>query len=83
MNVDELAVKIREFLRREMGLEGREVAADTPLVTSGLIDSIGLVRLAALLETETGITIPDRDIQAENFDSLKKIQAYISSRVPR
>lgn len=80
MDMNELETQIREFLRTELGVEDREVRTDTELVTSGLLDSAGLVRLAALLEEVTGITIPDRDIKADNFDTLARIAAYLQSR---
>jgi acyl carrier protein len=69
---------IRVFLRTELGVTGVEIDSETALVTTGLIDSAGLVRLAALLEDETGVRIPDRDIHAEHFDSIARIHAYLA-----
>lgn len=77
MDFKELEQKIRIFLETELGIADQEVTHDTELVTTGLVDSAGTVRLAALIEAEAGITIPDRDINADNFDSLAKIEAYL------
>jgi acyl carrier protein len=77
MKVDALAERIRAFLEQELGIDRAEVTHDAELVTTGLVDSAGMVRLAALLEEETGLVIPDRDINVENFDSLAKIEAYL------
>jgi acyl carrier protein len=79
MSRESLDLLLRRFLRDELGVED-ELAADTPLVTAGLIDSAGVVRLAALLEDATGIVIPDRDINADHFDSLVRITAYLAAR---
>jgi acyl carrier protein len=71
---------LRNFLSDELGVEDHDLTLDTPLVTTGLVDSAGLVRLAALIEDATGIVIPDRDINAENFDTLARILAYLRRR---
>jgi acyl carrier protein len=80
MSREPVETAVRRFLRDELGVDEREVHADTPLVTTGVVDSAGLVRLAALLEDATGIVIPDRDITADNFDTLARIAAYLAGR---
>jgi len=75
----ELEERIRRFLRDEVGVDDHQPLADEALITSGLVDSAGLVRLAALLERETGLIIPDRDLTAEHFDSIAKILTYIDA----
>jgi len=71
--------QIREFLRRDLGVR-EAIARDTSLLASGIVDSAGLVRLAALLERETGRVIPDKDLIPENFDSIEKILIYLGQR---
>jgi acyl carrier protein len=68
------------FLRDDLGVDESDLGPETPLVTTGLVDSAGLVRLAALLEDATGIVIPDRDITADHFDTLARIVAYLAAR---
>jgi acyl carrier protein len=72
----DLIEKIRQFLSAELGVR-EEIAADTSLLASGLVDSAGLVRLAALLERATGRVIPDKDLVAENFDTVDRILLYL------
>jgi len=74
-----LEAKLRAFLRSELGVTDDALRADTPLVSSGLVDSAGLVRLAALLERETGRIIPDKDLTADHFDSIAQILAYLAA----
>jgi acyl carrier protein len=76
----DLAARIVAYLEGELGIPGAEIAPDMPLFTSGLLDSVGLVRLAAFIEEETGISIPDRDIDPEHFDSVARIEAYVAGR---
>ena len=59
----------------------KKVEIDEPLYTSNLIDSMGTVDLAMMLEEEFNIKIDTRDIIESNFDSLTKLANYIKSRV--
>ena len=79
MTERDLESRIRSFLRDEVGVDDLQLARDASLITSGLLDSAGLVRLAALLERDTGLIIPDRDLTPEHFDSIARIVAYVGS----
>ena len=59
----------------------KQVQLDEPLYTSNLIDSMGTVDLAMMLEEEFNIKIDTRDIIESNFDSLDKLAKYIQSRL--
>ena len=82
MSIDESALDeaVRTYLERELGVAATDVGLDTPLVTSGLVDSVALVRLATILEERFGIVVPDRDIGVEHFDTLRAIRAYVARR---
>lgn len=74
---------IRSFLERRLAVDGREIDPHAALVTSGLIDSADLVRLAVVLESVAGVSIPDKDIHADHFDSIAKMKAYLQGRAAR
>ncbi|MDD2895986.1 MAG: acyl carrier protein [Aliarcobacter sp.] len=59
----------------------KTVNIDEPLYTSNLIDSMGTVDLAMMLEEEFDIKIDTRDIIESNFDSVNKLTDYIKSRL--
>ena len=59
----------------------KSVEIDEPLYTSNLIDSMGTVDLAMMLEDEFDIKIDTRDIIESNFDSISKLVNYIKSRI--
>ena len=59
----------------------KKLENDEPLYTSNLIDSMGTVDLAIMLEEEFNIKIDTRDIIESNFDSLDKLAKYIQSRL--
>jgi len=71
------AARIREFLIEDLQWEGSEsdLTDDLPLIESQVVDSIGLLRLVAWLESEYGITIPDEEIVPANFGTIERIVA--------
>ncbi len=56
---------------------GGIVARDTPLLETGILDSINLVRLIQFLEERFGIDIPDGDFGPELFESPASLAAYV------
>lgn len=59
----------------------KSVESSEALYTSNLIDSMGTVDLAMMLEEEFDIKIDTRDIIESNFDSIDKLAIYISKRI--
>ena len=54
-----------------------EVTYDTPLISSGLVDSFSMVSLKTFLETNYKIQIPDAKATPEAFDSVNKIMELL------
>jgi acyl-coenzyme A synthetase/AMP-(fatty) acid ligase/acyl carrier protein len=54
-----------------------KVEDDTELLESGLMDSIGVVRLVAFLEDNSGVKVPNDEFIAENFSSLSAISNLV------
>jgi acyl carrier protein len=75
----QLTLTILDYLRREYAdaLAGVDVTADTPLISSGLIDSLSMVSLKVFLEQTCHLRIPDSDASAEAFDSVTAIVAML------
>lgn len=51
----------------------RPVKDEQKLVSSGLIDSLSVLRLIALLEAKLGVLIPPQTLQPEDFDDVDSI----------
>ena len=52
---------------------------DTPLLSSGLIDSFAVAGLIAALEGKFGVRINPAGIGADNFDTPAQIHKYVES----
>ncbi|MGB9073333.1 MAG: hypothetical protein WCC22_11895 [Terriglobales bacterium] len=50
---------------------GTEVSEDTPLVSSGLIDSFALVEIFLELQKITGRKVPASKVQAKDMDTVR------------
>ncbi len=57
-----------------------DLQADEDLLSSGLVDSMGMMRLIAYIEEETGIQVPPEDMILENFMNVESIEKYLQSR---
>ena len=70
-----LVQTITDYITREYedALQGTPVAPDTPLISSGLIDSLSMVSLKVFLEQTYHLRIPDREASAESFDSVSAL----------
>jgi acyl carrier protein len=63
-----------------MGLVPAELTDDFDLLTSGLIDSLGIVELIAALERELEITIDLSELDPEQLTTLGPLSRYIESQ---
>jgi acyl carrier protein len=63
--------------------EGREDGLDaaTPLVTSGIVDSAGVVEVVDFLERRFSVRIGDADISLRNFDTLRGLAELVAGRL--
>jgi len=50
------------------------------LFDSGVLDSFGLPDMVSALEKEFGVRVPDADLNPRKFDSLARIENYVTSR---
>ena len=63
--------------------DGREdgLDAETPLVTSGIVDSAGVVEVVEFLERRYGIRITDADLSLRNCNTLRGLTDLVQSRL--
>lgn len=72
---------LAEFVRNDL-LHGRKVTltSDADLLSAGIVDSLGILRLVAFIEDRFGVRVPDEDVVFENFQSLEAMANYVSAR---
>jgi acyl carrier protein len=62
-------------------LEINDADLDTPLFSSGLLDSVSMVNLLAFIEQASGMAIRTEDVTLENFDTPARILAFAQATV--
>jgi len=62
---------LKEVIRRP----GVQIQEETPLVSSGLIDSLALVDILIKLEDVTAMRIPAGKVQAKDMDTVRLMLA--------
>ncbi|MGB6545196.1 MAG: acyl carrier protein, partial [Candidatus Acidiferrales bacterium] len=53
---------------------------DTPLRTSGIVDSTGMLQLVGFIEDRFGIEVDAYEANVENFDRIEDIVAFIAKK---
>lgn len=67
----EHAKQIIEFIKNEVVRDPQlDLAEDTPLVSSGLIDSLALVEILVRVEQATRMRIPASKVRAKDMDTV-------------
>jgi acyl carrier protein len=70
-----------DFLNESARSNGAEQpGASDDLFQMGALDSFALVDFVTVLEQETGVSVPDGDVNPANFQSIEQIERYVESR---
>ena len=61
---------------KEEGLED-----DTPLVTSGMVDSVGVIEVVEFLEKQFRVSVSASDVSLANCNTLRSLTELVKSRL--
>jgi len=82
MNEQEIKATIKTFILNEF-LPGEDPAAltdATPLMTTGILDSIAVLKVVSFLENQFGITIEPHEAVVENLNTLSDMATLVMSK---
>lgn len=79
---DNIRETTRTFILDEFltGEDPGSLSDTTPLITGGILDSIGTVRLVTHLEQSYGISLEQRDITVDRFNTVEDIVRTVESK---
>ena len=65
--------------------EAEDVVLDenTPLISSGIVDSFSMVSLKRFLERKCGISIPDEEASPQAFDTVSSILVLVNRHLAK
>lgn len=82
MTRDQIRKQIATFIKENYIFDDRkELQPQESLIGSGVIDSTGVLELIGFLEQTYNIRFEDRELVAENFDSLEKISNFVAGKL--
>lgn len=64
---------IHTFLHDRLGVDADELTDQTPLFSSGLLDSFSLVEVVSMLEQQTGTRMDPTDVHLEHLDTVDRM----------
>ena len=75
---------VNEYISRELVRDPAllPLGNETSLVETGILDSLGVLRLVLFLEERFGITVGEADLLPQHFASVSAICAYLHAREP-
>ena len=62
------------YLRDDLGVE--DIGPDTPLFSTGALDSVAMLELIAFIEEQAGFQVRPDQVTLENFDTPAAIQRF-------
>jgi acyl carrier protein len=77
--MDETTAKIKQFIVEEFmpDVPAEELEDDFDLLTGGVVDSLGLLKVVAWLEDEFDISVDDSELGPDSFRTVVAIKAYV------
>lgn len=66
-----------EFVATEVAFDGIAVDADTDLLLTGAVDSLGVIRITQWMEDELGFEVDPADVILENFQTVARMIAFL------
>lgn len=82
MNEEETKMSIRDFILKEY-LPGEDPAAltdTTALMTTGILDSIAVLKVVTFLENEFGVTIEPHESVVDNLNTVSDIARLVMAK---
>jgi acyl carrier protein len=79
---EEIKKAVKEYILREFlpGEDPEELTDTTPLITGGILDSIGTLKLVAFTEERYGFTFQAHEVDAQYLDTVNDIANLIVSK---
>jgi len=84
MSVINVKCELEKYLLTEIivdqGIDKKSIAPNEDLLSEGIIDSLGILKLTGFIEKAFGIKIADEDMEPENFRNLNSLKEFIESK---
>jgi acyl carrier protein len=78
----DIKTELKTYIAEELLLDyaAQDLGDGDSLLTDGMVDSLGMVRLLAFITERFEIEIPPEDLTIENFQNIGLIVSYLEKR---
>lgn len=79
---EEVKSAVKDFILREFlpGAEADELTDSTPLISSGILDSLATMKLVTFLEENFGIAVAPHEADEDNLGTLDDIERLVEEK---
>lgn len=73
---------LERFIIQDLMVGGKDVSLspDESLIESGIVDSLGILRLVAFIEENFSVVVDDIDVVPENFGTINAMNALVERK---
>ena len=73
---------LERFIIQDIMVGGKDVSLspDESLIESGIVDSLGILRLVAFIEENFSVVVDDIDVVPENFDTINAMNSLVERK---
>lgn len=81
-DTEQLVAPVKQFILTRFlpGEDPRNLGVDTPLITGGVLDSLGTLDLVAFLEEHYHIELGAQDVDTTKLDTLMQIAMLVREK---
>ena len=82
MDINEISTKIKAFIIEEHYEDPPEgLKGDTPLVSSGIIDSISILQVVDFMENNFGIEFEPHEVDQSNLNTIDLMAGFVVNKL--
>jgi len=80
--MDEIVEALKTYIHEEFvpDMNPDELTATTPLMQSGILDSLAAIALGQFIEERFNVSIDPHEVNADNFGTLNQVANFIRAK---
>lgn len=81
MSREQIGSQLKGFILERFPLAQKKgITEETPLLQSGIVDSLGILELVGFMEKEFMLHISDDELTPSNFENLGRLVSFVASK---
>jgi acyl carrier protein len=72
---------ILQFLSSEFAINSKELDGNSALISSGIIDSLGVIDFVEFISKSAGIHVDASEVRLNNFDTINLVLGFVARKL--